>query len=76
MPGYSPELVRKMRAVLEDAMSAVPCERATAALKAYVAERILQAAASGETSYKGLLAAASKEIHSIATELMRDVANT
>lgn len=62
MPGYSPELVRKMRTVLEDAMSGVPCERATAALKAYVAEHILRAAASGETSYQGLLAAASRQI--------------
>jgi hypothetical protein len=61
MSSYDPELIQTMRAVLEDAMSTVPVGRATPAAKAYMAELILKAAADGETSYEGLLVAASTQ---------------
>jgi hypothetical protein len=62
MPTYSPELIRTMRAVLEEAASKLPADRATSGIKAHMAELILKAAAKGETSYRGLLDAASQQL--------------
>ena len=65
MPTYSPELVQTMRAALEETMTRVPAEQATAGLKAYVAQCILKAAADGQTSYDGLIAAAAGQLQTI-----------
>jgi len=63
MRSYNPEFVQTMRAALEEAMTRIPLDRATPAIKAHMAELILRAAAGGETSYEGLLAAASEKVH-------------
>ena len=65
MPPFSPELVQTMRAVLEETMTSVPLEQATPGIKVHVAECILRAAAQGQTSYDGLLAAAADQLQSI-----------
>lgn len=62
MPKFDPELVHLMRSALEETMTKVPLEHATQATKAYLAECILKAAAQGQTSYDGLLAAAADQI--------------
>jgi hypothetical protein len=62
MPNYSPELVQTMRAALDEVMTKIPAERATPGIKAYMAEFILRAAAEGQTTYDGLLAAASEQV--------------
>jgi hypothetical protein len=65
MPAFSPELVQTMRAALEEVMTKVPLEQANAGIKAHLAERILKAAAEGQTSYEGLMAAASGQLQTI-----------
>ena len=65
MPTFSPELVQTMRAALEETMTRVPAEQATAGLKAYLAQCILKAAADGQTSYDGLIAAAAGQLQTI-----------
>jgi hypothetical protein len=65
MPAFSPELVQTMRAALEEAMTKVPLEQANAGIKAHLAECILKAAAEGQTSYEGLIAAASDQLQTI-----------
>jgi hypothetical protein len=65
MPAFSPELIQTMRAVLEEAMTKVPVEQATPGIKAHLAECILKAAAEGQTSYDGLIAAAAEQLQSI-----------
>jgi hypothetical protein len=62
MPAFDPELIRTMNAVLEEAMSMVPLERASTGMKAYLAECILKAAAQGVTSYDSLMAAAVSQL--------------
>jgi hypothetical protein len=69
MPTFNPELVRLMRAVLEEVMTRVPVEQATPGIKAHLAEIILKAAAQGVTSYDGLIAAASSQIQTIVSML-------
>jgi hypothetical protein len=69
MPSYSPELVQTMRAALEEVMTRIPPEQATPGIKAHMAELILKAAAEGQTSYEGLLAAASGQIQTILSML-------
>jgi hypothetical protein len=69
MPAFSPELVQTMRAALEEAMTKVPVEQATPAIKAYLAECILKAAAEGQTSYEGLIAAAAGQLQTILSML-------
>ena len=59
MASYSPELIQVMRAALDEVMTRIPADQATPAIKAQMAEFILKAAAQGQTSYEGLLAAAS-----------------
>ena len=70
MPSYSPELVQTMRAALDEVMTKIPAEQATPGVKAYMAEFILKAAAQGQTTYDGLLAAASEQIQTVLTQLM------
>ena len=69
MAAFNPELVRLMRMVLEEVMTRVPMEQATPGIKAHLAEIILKTAAQGETSYDGLIAAASSQIHAIVSML-------
>jgi N-acetylglucosamine kinase-like BadF-type ATPase len=65
MPTFSPELIQTMRVVLEEAMTKVPQEQATSAIKANLAEIILRAAAEGQTTYDSLLAAAADQLQTI-----------
>ena len=62
MPSFDPELIQLMRNALEEVMTRVPLEYSMPATKAYLAECILKAAAQGQTSYDGLLAAAADQI--------------
>jgi hypothetical protein len=62
MQSYSPELIQTMRAALDAVMTKIPLEQATLGVKACLAECILKAAAEGQTSYEGLVAAASDQI--------------
>ena len=64
MPQFDAELIHLMRTALEEIMTRVPVEYSTPAIKAYLAECILKAAAQGQTSYDGLLAAAADQIQS------------
>jgi hypothetical protein len=50
-------------------MTKIPLDQATPAIKAHMAEFILKAAAEGQTSYDGLLAAASDNIQAILSML-------
>ena len=65
MPSYSPDLIQIMRATLEDVMTRIPADQATVTVKAHMAEVILKAAAQGQTTYDGLLAAASEQVQTI-----------
>jgi hypothetical protein len=65
MPAFSPELIQTMRAALEEAMTKVPLEQATPEIKTHLAQCILQAAAEGQTSYEGLIAAAANQLSTI-----------
>ena len=69
MPSYSPELIRIMRATLDEVMTRIPADQVTPGIKAHMAEFILKAAAKGQTSYEGLLAAASDQIQTILSML-------
>ena len=69
MAAFNPELVRLMRTVLEEVMTRVPMDQATPGIKAHLAEIILKAAAQGETTYDGLIAAASSQIQAIISML-------
>ena len=69
MPGYSPELIQTMRAALDEVMTKIPADQATPGIKAHMAELILKAAAEGQTSYEGLVVAASEQIQTILSML-------
>ena len=69
MPSYSPELIQVMRAALDEVMTRIPADQVTPGIKAHMAEFILKAAAEGQTSYEGLLAAASDQIQTILSML-------
>jgi hypothetical protein len=69
MAAFNPELVRLMRMVLEEVMTRVPLDQATPGIKAHLAEIILKSAAQGETSYDGLIAAASSQVQAIVSML-------
>jgi hypothetical protein len=58
-----------MRAALDEVMTKVSMEQATPGVKAALAECILKAAANGQTSYDGLIAAASGQIQTILSML-------
>ncbi len=62
MPQFTPQLIRDMRKALEDVMTRVPVEYTTAAVKVYLAECILRAAAQGHTNYNQLVTAAADQI--------------
>jgi len=62
---YSSELIHTMRQALETVMASVPAHQYVFGLKAAVAEYILHAAAHGQTSYDGLVTAASDQLHVI-----------
>jgi hypothetical protein len=67
MPMFDPQFIQIMRDALEEVMTRVPLEHATPATKAYLAECILKAAARGQTSFDGLVAAAANQIHLVAS---------
>ena len=67
MVRFDPALVHLMRKALEDSMTKVPAEYSTPAIKAYLAECILKAAAQGQTSYDGLVAAAVNQVQNALT---------
>jgi hypothetical protein len=69
MPSYSREFVQTMRVALDEVMKKVPPDQVTSAVKARVAEFILNAAAAGQTSYQGLITAASHQIHVLISRL-------
>jgi hypothetical protein len=62
MLSYDPEFVQTMRAALDEAVTKIPADQVTLGLKAYLAERILKAAAAGRTNYDDLLRAASEQV--------------
>ncbi|WP_375158226.1 hypothetical protein [Bradyrhizobium sp. RDT46] len=62
---YSSELIQTMRQALETVMASVPSHQSVFGLKAAVAEYILHAAAHGQTSYDGLVTAASDQLQAI-----------
>lgn len=62
MPQFAPQLIQDMRNALEDVMTGVPIEYSTIAVKVYLAECILKAAAQGHTSYNELIVAAADQI--------------
>ena len=62
MPQFTPQLIREMRNALEDVMTSVPTEYATATVKVYLAECILKAAAQGHTNHNELVSAAADQI--------------
>jgi hypothetical protein len=70
MPSFSPELIQTMREALNEVMTKIPGDQATPAIKAYMAEFILKAAAGGQTKYEELLAAASAQIQTVLSQLM------
>jgi hypothetical protein len=65
MPSYSPELIQVMRAALDDAVTRLPIDHVTPAIKAQIAEVILKAAAEGQTTHDGLVAAAASQMQTI-----------
>jgi hypothetical protein len=69
MPAYAPEVIDVMRAALDAVMTKIPADQATPAIKVRMAEVILKAAAEGQTTYDGLLAAASNQIQTILSML-------
>jgi hypothetical protein len=69
MPSFSPELIRNMRAALDEVMTQIPLEQATPGVKAALAEYILKATAQGQTSYEDLIAAASGQIQTVLSML-------
>ena len=54
MPNFSPEVIRNMRAALDEVMTQIPLEQATPGVKAALAEYVLKAAAQGQTSGSNL----------------------
>jgi hypothetical protein len=62
VPEFKPALIEVMRNALEEIMTGVPLEHSTPATKAYLAECILRAAASGQVNYEDLIAAAADQL--------------
>jgi hypothetical protein len=65
MPGFSSELIKVMRAALEEAMTKVPQKQASSAIKANLAACILKATAQGHVTHKAFMDAAENELPSI-----------
>jgi hypothetical protein len=53
MPHYSPDFVQTMRSALDAVVTKIPADQATSAVRAKIAELILQTAAEGQRSYEG-----------------------
>jgi hypothetical protein len=68
MPHYSPEFVQTMRSALDEVATKIPAHQATSAVKAKIAEVILNTAAEGQRSYEGLISAASEQVPTIISE--------
>lgn len=66
---FSFELIQTMRDALDTVMASVPADQSVFGLKAAVAESILRAAAHGQTSFDGLVTAASGQLQSIISML-------
>ena len=66
---FSSELIQTMRDALDTVMARVPADQSVFGLKAAVAECILRAAAHGQTSFDGLVTAASGQLQSIISML-------
>jgi hypothetical protein len=62
MHQFGPQLIHDMRRALEDVMTRVPTKYSTLAVKVYLAECILKAAAQGHISYSELVSAASDQV--------------
>ena len=62
MPQFTPRLIEDMRNALEDVMTRVPPAYVTTAVKVYLAECILKAAAQGHTNHNELVTAAADQI--------------
>ncbi len=62
MPKFDPDFIQIMRTALEEAMTQVPLEYSTPAIKAHLAECILKAAAQGQRGYDELVAAATDQL--------------
>ena len=62
MPKFEAQLVQDMRNALEDVMTRVPSKYSTIAVKVYLAECILRAAAQGHINYNELVTAAVDQI--------------
>jgi hypothetical protein len=62
VPKFNRALVEVMRNALEEIMTNVPLEHSTPATKAYLAECILRAAASGQVDYEELIAVAADQL--------------
>ena len=62
MPQFAPDLIQVMKKALDDVMAKVPPHYASAAVKVYLAECILNAAAQGHTGHNELVAAAATQI--------------
>lgn len=68
MAHYSPELVRTMWTALDEVVTRIPAHQATSAVKMKIAGLILKTAAEGQSSYEGLISAASQEVPAIISE--------
>jgi hypothetical protein len=66
VPSYSPEFIQTMRVALDDVMTKIPTSHAMPGIKA---ELILKAAAEGQATYDGLVAAASDQIQTVLSML-------
>ena len=55
MPAFSSELIKVMRAALEEVMEKVPQEQASSAINAHLAASILKAAAEGHTTHEAFM---------------------
>ena len=62
MSQFDPQLIQVMRNALEEVMTRVPLEYSTSAIKVYLAECILKAAAQGRVTYNELVAVAADQI--------------
>ena len=62
MPHFDPELAQVMRDVLEEVMTKVPSAHSTPAIKAYLAQCILKAAAQAPVSRDELVAVAENQL--------------
>jgi hypothetical protein len=62
VPQFDTELIQVMRNALEEVMTRVSSEHSTPAIKVYLAESILKAAAQGLTRHHELVAVAAEQI--------------